>query len=206
LLDVSAERQELLETDPITLGLRKLGVTTEQLTEIRFSHRRQDFPFSGWSFVCPADLPPQAQTLLRPYAALKYLCLEDPPPSADRDAAWELIAQARADPIIKFGRETKERQSARAKKSRNKISTDGPTIREAIESLTKRFPDASAVELWEMFFQKLDNLGRTPRKIVLPNDPSKDIIEFEGATRKLKIGLERFRSIVSEIRRKNNSR
>lgn len=206
MVDASATPEDLLESDPITRKLRELGVTPQQLAEVRLSHRRHNFTFDLWSFDCPLDLPPEARRYLRPYAALKYLYLEDPPPCADRDAAWRLVAETHADPLISLGRQTKERQSLRAKKLRNKISPDGPTIREIIEKLAKINSAADPITLWKLFENKLDELGLIPRHIVKRGDQSKDIIEYEGATGRRKIGLERFRNIISEIRRRDLSR
>jgi hypothetical protein len=156
LIDSVTMREELLENDDITVKLRSLGVSTEQLARVFLSNRREGFPFALWNFNCPHDLPPEARLFLRPYAALKYLLLEDPPESPDKDAAWEVVALAKADPLIKLALDTKKQQSLRAKKSRGKISDDGKTVRELVEQIVRRNPDGSVDQLWSSFFDRLE--------------------------------------------------
>jgi hypothetical protein len=44
-------RQRYVATHPITLELKKLGVTEEQLTAMRFRARTQERPFDQWSLT-----------------------------------------------------------------------------------------------------------------------------------------------------------
>jgi hypothetical protein len=62
---------------------------------------------------------------LKLYCTLKWLILEDPPPSRERDDAWLYITlELVAAPIMKIGLRAKEAQRARARKPRGKIANE----------------------------------------------------------------------------------
>jgi hypothetical protein len=206
LIDSVAMREEHLEAADITVKLRSLGVSTEQLARIFLSKRREGFRFALWNFYCPPDLPPEAMFFLRPYAVLKYLILEEPPWSPDRDAAWELVALAEAHPLVELARDTKKQQSLRAKKSRGKISDEGKTVRELVEQIVRRNPDGPVQQLWSSFFDRLENLALTPRVVTSTTGVPKESIEFEVGEGRRQMSLARFKNIVSEINSKKKSR
>jgi hypothetical protein len=80
--------EELLASLPITRELKRLGVTDEQLRTLHFASSGRGYPFDEWP-VLGSDVPADAIPLLKPYCTLKWLLLEDPPPSRDRDDAWQ---------------------------------------------------------------------------------------------------------------------
>jgi hypothetical protein len=77
-----------MEQHPFTSQLRSLGVTDEQLRAIQFHANNQGFPFDLWQVARVGDLPTEASNLIGPYCALKWLILDNPPWSRDKDDAW----------------------------------------------------------------------------------------------------------------------
>lgn len=81
-----------LARHPITLELKRLGMTDDQLQVLQFSPRRDELPFDLWPIRGPADdVPPLAINLFKAYCALKWLTLDNPPFSRDREDAWRCV-------------------------------------------------------------------------------------------------------------------
>ena len=67
-----------LETHCLTRELQLLGVTEEQLQGIRFRGTNKGLPFDRWPSTFPGGRAIQAISLIRAYAALKWLIVENP--------------------------------------------------------------------------------------------------------------------------------
>ena len=80
---------QYMKSHYVTRELQRLGVTDEQLQNMRFSGKNRNDPFERWSFWFdgPADGP---SPLVKAYCALKWLILEGPPASREREDAWRL--------------------------------------------------------------------------------------------------------------------
>jgi len=92
---------EYLEQHPITVHLRSLGLQPELLESVRFK-RREGEEFSDWavfSRAWPVNLLHDRHV----YCTLRWLILDDPPPSRDRRDAWDAIARYMADSTYKAG-------------------------------------------------------------------------------------------------------
>jgi hypothetical protein len=195
--------EEFLKTHEITQSLRKLGVTDQELAKIQLTRRRGDFPFSLWNLEYPdsrSNLSPEALPLLKPYAALKYLMLEGPIPSADTQAAWDLISLVMSAPLLELGQQTKELQRARAQKPRGKVEHGGKTVRQIIERLFAKNPEAQLRDHWDSFLRRLDDEGLSPAIINDQVDPARDRITYQALAGTRTMGFRRFANIISEIR------
>jgi hypothetical protein len=98
-----ATPQEYLDELPVTKSLVALGVTPSQLGAISFRGRSEGLPFSQWSMRLPTDMPaiPNESTpLLRQYCTWKWLVLDNPPGSRDKDDAWLELELARIGPLV----------------------------------------------------------------------------------------------------------
>ena len=86
---------------------------------------------------------------LKLYCTLKWLILVGPPPSRERDDAWQYITLELAAPIFAIRLRAKEAQQARARKPHGKTE-DGSTIREIIGKLALApiHRDLRAKEVW----------------------------------------------------------
>jgi CheY-like chemotaxis protein len=91
-----------LARHPWTLELLNSGVTQTQLDGLHFRPNSFDLPFSTWSFMAgPAGFPTSAFSRAKRYCTLKWLILDDPPPSQNRDQAWLEIGLEVAAPIAR---------------------------------------------------------------------------------------------------------
>lgn len=115
----------------ITKQLIRLGTTQLQLDAIRFGIRNNGWPFDQWSFTFPDDLPPNAIFLAKAYCVLKWLILEDPPATRDRDDAWRLLADTVNAPVIQAAlgaRDERRKNSALGAEAR-RLYTDADRAR-----------------------------------------------------------------------------
>jgi hypothetical protein len=95
-------------------------------------------------------------------------------------------------------------QSARARKSRGKVSPDGQTPRQIIERIVKLNPGAEIQEQWEAFFIRLEQEALAPSLVHDTTDASKESVEFHPGAKPRKMSFARFKNIISEIRREKN--
>lgn len=83
-------------------------------------------------------------------------------------------------------------QRSRAKRPRGKVTDDGKTLDQVIESLLTRAEhgDSSASELWPALFSELDRLQLAPKDANHPTDPRKSAYScgFDGQTRRISYG------------------
>ena len=90
--------QHYVASHSITMELRKRGVTDDQLAAIRFRGKDQGYPFHHWSFTWGNGMPPEAIPFVKAYCALKWLILDDPPASRDKEDAWRYVSDATIAP------------------------------------------------------------------------------------------------------------
>jgi hypothetical protein len=165
--------QQFIETHSITRELGSLGVTDDHLQAMRFRRTNDDLPFDLWPFEFPTDLPREARPLVKSYCTLKWLILEHPPYSRNRDDAYRLRSETIVAPIFNIGMKAKIAQRDRAKKPRGKITSYGETLGHLIETLAlqRQYRADTARELWPHFFCRFDGAGplsrRNRRKLML---------------------------------------
>jgi hypothetical protein len=102
--------EKMLSEHPLTIELKRRGLTDEQLLEFHFLGNNGGHPFDLWSFTWPEGLSTEALSLVKPFCALKWLLLDEPPSSRDTDDAWRLVADFLAAPLVAKGISTAERQ------------------------------------------------------------------------------------------------
>jgi hypothetical protein len=126
---------EYLAGHELTQELRRQGVTDQQLEAIRFWSNNVGWPFEQWSFTWANGTPETAIPLMKAYCALKWLILNDPPGSRDKDDAWRLVGETLIAPIYKSGLEYRHAQSQRARRPRGRLTDDGKTMPEVVRQL-----------------------------------------------------------------------
>jgi hypothetical protein len=148
---------EYIATHDLTLQLKRLGVTDGQLEAMRFRPNQNGCPFDQWSFTWGPGTPIKVISLIKAYCALKWLILENPEYSRDRDDAQHHVSVTMAAPIYRLGIKHKETQRLRARKPRRKITEDGVSTDNIIErlALSPEHLDETARELWGHFFHEL---------------------------------------------------
>jgi hypothetical protein len=201
-------RAELVLNHELTLHLKHLGVTDDQLEAMRFRPKQESWPFDQWAFTWGAGTPDEAIPLIKAYCALKWLILENPEYSRDKDDAWHLVSVTVAVPIYRIGVKHKEAQRLRAKKPRSKFTEDGQSTERIIEKLAinPEYSDETANELWNHFFQKLDEAKLRPKE-ENHSDPRKRAYTYwpsNGTVASITYG--RFANLVSKYRRNHASR
>ena len=197
---------EYVASHELTLRLKDLEVTDEQLEAMRFRPKQESWPFDQWSFTWGTGTTPLAAIpLIKAYCALKWLILENPEPSRDKDDASLLVSAAMAAPIYRAGINHKETQRLRAKKPRSKLLEDGQSIHSIIErlALSPSHRDETAMELWPCFFHELDDAKLRPSEINHP-DPKKRAYNYKPSNGgRTSITYRRFANLVSEFRNKS---
>lgn len=198
---------QYLKTHDLTRQLERLGVTEEQLQAMRFRGTNKRWPFEQWSFEWLETTPPKAIPFIKAYCALKWLILENPSYSRDKEDAWRLVNETMAAPIFAIGVRAKVAQSRRAKKPRGKITSDGKTIDQVIGSLAVKpqYQSDSAKELWPHLRAWLDEEGLNPEEMVDPGDSQKWTYAYDFRDRRKKITFRRFEGIVSRARGEEKS-
>jgi len=141
--------ESYLASHPITLRLRQLGATDEHLAAMNFRDNNVGWPFDRWSFTWGHGTPLETLHFMKAYCDLKWLILDDPPYSRDKEDAWRLVRDEIVAPIYALGLKFKEAQKRRAKKARGKIPTTDLTIREIIGGLAHELP-VDAVRLGDL--------------------------------------------------------
>jgi hypothetical protein len=189
----------------ITRHLRGLGVTNTQLDGMKFRPNNTGRPFAQRTFTWGAGTPLDAVPHILAYCALKWLILENPEPSRDRDDASHIVSVAMAAPIYRAGINHKEAQRLRAKKPRRKLTEEGQDIHSIIArlALSPEHRDEFAKELWFPFFDKLAEARLRPKEID-HLDPKKRAYNYtpsNGGETSMTYG--RFANLVSKFRKKS---
>jgi hypothetical protein len=185
---------------PITTELKKRGATDDQLAAIRFRGKDRG-TFDQWSFTWGSGMPLEALPLVTAYCALKWLILEDPPSSKDKEDAWRYLNDTMIAPVVALGLKHKQTQRRRAQRPRGKVTDDGRTLKQIVEALVLR-PDhreESAWELWPHFSAELDQLGLDPKEIE-HSDRRKIRYEYRCCDRLGKITYGQFANLVSKVK------
>jgi hypothetical protein len=196
---------EYVASHELTLRLKDLGVTDDQLEAMRFRPKQESWPFAQWSFTWGVGTPLAAIPLIKPYCALKWLFLENPEYSRDKDDAWHLVSVTVAAPIYRIGFNHKEAQRLRAKKPRSKFTEDGQSTERIIEhlALNPEHLDETANELWNHFFHKLDEAKLRPKEEI-HSDPRKRAYTYRPSNGTVtSITYGRFANLVSKHRKKS---
>lgn len=197
---------EYLERHPVTLTLKKFGVTDAQLAAIRFSGFNGEWPFDLWSFRGPENLPPKAISHIKPYCALKWLIIENPPHSREKEDAWRLVNDAQAAPVFAIGVRAKAKRQLVLRKSRGKITDDGRTLAQIIKTLALNpdHRDLRAKELWGHLFAELDRLKLAPEEVPHPTSLEKCFYKYGPYKSRKQLTYKRFSNAVSNHRRKKS--
>jgi hypothetical protein len=195
--------EENISEHMITIHLKNIGVTDEQLKVMRFRPNCNNLPFDQWTFTWGPGTPLEAIPRIKDYCALKWLLLESPLPSRDRDDASRVISVAMATPIYHRGVDFSRTQRIRAQKPRGKINDDNVSIEQVIErlALSPEYRDETAKELWNHFFAELEENNFRP--FDEPHlDPRRMAYLYKDKNGKSgKIRFGRFANIVSASRK-----
>lgn len=147
--------EEYLASQPITVRLKKLGMTDAQLQEMQFIASTQQAPFDEWCFRKPLNMPENMFSLTKAYCALKWLILEEPPESRASKDAWLYVGLINTVPIYEIWQKQKNNQSLRAQKPRGVITEEEETIQDIIRKFALRHAEESCKEMWPAFKDEL---------------------------------------------------
>jgi hypothetical protein len=149
-----------LAQHPVARRLKALGVTAAQLKSAQFLSYDGD-EFRDWRAVSAKPWPPGSLSDMRVWCALRWLILDDPPPSRDRRDAWELVADYMGRPTyeavrrqqrnLAFGRQTANalREDEADKKALDAFCSWQKAARGALTLSGRELP---AVERVERYF------------------------------------------------------
>jgi hypothetical protein len=147
---------EYLAQHPLTLHLKKLGLTDSQLAGVRF--KQNDDDFSDWPVIAlekdsserwPVDL----LNIRHAWCALRWLILDNPPDSRDKRDAWDCVAlystdhtyQAGAKHIEDFTRARTQANEKRKSQADNKALNDYRSWERRTEQLLTGMDTAARV-------------------------------------------------------------
>jgi len=143
---------------------------------------------------------------LQAYLVLRWLLLENPPPSRTTEEAWTYIAALEAHPYIVAGWRHQKTQRAKARLPRGRLTEQGETMRDVVASLanTPENRDLTAKELWPKLFALLDETDLSP----VDAPAGDDHIRYEvwglkpgSAPRSKTITFGTFSNLVSKARK-----
>jgi hypothetical protein len=188
----------------ITQQLKGLGVTNTQLDGMKFRPNNTGRPFAQRTFTWGAGTPLAAIPHILPYCALKWLILENPESSRDKDDASLLVSATMAAPIYRAGISHMRAQRLRAKKPRGKVTDDGRTLDEVIEILASKleYRKLSTPELWPHFHAELTQHGLDPEELD-PGNLRKSAYAYDFNGKRKIISYRRFANLVSEYRKQS---
>jgi hypothetical protein len=192
---------EVLAASPLTQRLTAMGVSQDQLDQVRFCGNNRHVPFEMWSFTFIPGAPHEAMSLTKAYCSLRWL-LADPPWSRDRDDAWHYVSDTINAPVLAQGLRFKEAQRNRAQKPRCRLG-DGLTMTDVIQDLavSREYRDLTARELWPHLHAKLDELALSPKEI-----PDGSAYSYEFGHGRKSISRRHFANVVSRCRTAKKSR
>ncbi|MGZ5859101.1 MAG: hypothetical protein ACXWJK_17870 [Burkholderiaceae bacterium] len=98
----SLSPEDYLAQHEITAKLKKAGLSDSQLDGVHFKKHEGD-PFSIWRVRSKHDWPNDQLSEMRVWCTLRWLIMEDPPASHDRDEAWNEVSTYMAAPLHKSG-------------------------------------------------------------------------------------------------------
>ncbi len=194
--------EDHLAGHPLTQELKRLGASDEQLEGMRFRANNGWCAYDLWSFTYLADTPEVAIPLIKAYCALKWLILENPPHSRERDDAWRHISETIAAPTYHLGVQMRQRQSERAKKPRGKLPGDGRTIAQIVADLVRNpeHRDELIKELWPHFRAELECCDLDPKDVESSSVIEKWAYTYEFRGRRKKITYRHFANLVTKAR------
>ena len=204
----------MVAQSPITHRLRAAGATEADLEVIQFSKFKPDLPFSMWSVWAPGQPEQEARLdklllehsgLCKAYCTYRWLILDDPPSSPNKEAGWNYLAHILALPIYELGIKTIENQQKRAKKPRSAVGDDGETIHQIIATLISKPEnrDLRAKELWPHLRAALGWHGFDPRDEHVTGD-ARDAYSYVFRDGRRRISYGSFANIVSRLRKKSS--
>lgn len=170
----------------ITKKLIAIGVTSEQLDQIKFRNHRGDL--DSWACTWPNDLPLEAVPYIKPYCALHWLCSDSSQAESERSKAWDYIALATAADEVRA-----QDQRIKASKPRNQI------INSVIETLALSYPNESAKILWRRLSSALTDKGIKVLKET-EHEPGLPSIDYSLKNKSGVITFKRFKNNVSAFR------
>lgn len=205
IFNASEVATEILNNHVITKWLRDLGLTDEHLDGLKFRPVKKDLEFRLWAYQWSEGTPLQAHHLFKAYCTLKWLLIEDPPYSRDKEDALALIALTEASHLTGIGLKTKLAQSKRAKNLRGKIPDTGTTLNKIIHelALNRIHESLRAKELWAPFFAELEEIGLQPSSLEAPI-LAKCVYEYGPENNRRRISFGRFANVVSKARQKKS--
>ena len=146
------------------------------------------------------------QGLCKAYCAFRWLVLDNPPSSRNKDDAWTYINQILAAPIYQFALETRENQKKRATQPRVAKGDRGETLHQIIQALVSRaeYGDLRAKHLWPHFRSALEEHGLDPKdKAAAGSDPRKSSYTYDFRDGQRQISFGSFANLVSKLRKKS---
>lgn len=195
---------EYLSTHPVTLELKRLGLTDEQLNQIRFhATRNAGWPFDLWSISGLPFVPSEGITKFKAYATLKWLVEDDPPTSRDKEDAWRYLNDLQVAQDATSGLTFRAAQKQRAQLPRGRITDDGKTLNDIIADVaSKAERELSAKQIWPRLYAKLEELGLEPQEVRHPSILEKCAYVYtlaDGRTRRITYG--RFANLVARAKK-----
>src|SRR5262249_38042734 len=92
--------EDFVSNHPITLELIQHGVSELQLQTMRFRRNNQGWPFDQWPTTWNGNIPIGAIPLVKGYCALKWLIVDNPPYSREKEDAWRYLNDLAIAPFV----------------------------------------------------------------------------------------------------------
>jgi len=131
---------KFIEQHELTLFLKKSGVSDEQLQNVRFKKNAGD-SFSLWRTQATHDWPSSMADHLQAWCTFRWLILENPPHTRDKDDAHRYLAIYFASPQLKVGLGLLENAQKSADKSKEKKLENAKKFYAQFQEKEKQYPN-----------------------------------------------------------------
>lgn len=208
---------EVVAQSEIAQKLRDVGATDADLAVLQFSKfRPNEQSISMWAVWAPRLLPEQEERvgrllrqhndLCKAYCAYRWLILDDPPSSQNKEAAWNYVTYVLAIPIYETGLKARQNQQKRAQQPRAAVGDGGERLHQIIEALLSKpeFCEMRAKELWPHLRAALDDHSLAPREVAGSGDIRNAAYTYDFRDRRRRISFGGFANIVSKLRKKTS--
>src|SRR5262245_18803014 len=187
--------EDFVSNHPITLELIQHGVSELQLQTMRFRRNNQGWPFDQWPTTWNGNIPIGAIPLVKGYCALKWLIVDNPPYSREKEDAWRYLNDLAIAPFVALGMKHQAAQRSRSRRPRSTILDDGRSLQRVIADLAQRaeFREETARELWPRLYAALNEAGLDLRE----NAANRSYEYSDHRGRRKHISYRHFANIIS---------
>lgn len=152
--------EEFVEQHELTKFLKELGLSDAQLENVRFK-KNSDDPYSQWRAQATTEWPPGMEDHLQAWCTFRWLILEEPPYSRDRDDAHTHLAIYLAKSQLQAGLKVLEGAQAAGRASNQTKQSKATKFIEQYQKNCQKYSDKNTTWLVTKTAQQLGTTKST---------------------------------------------